>query len=124
MIFYIALDDAGHRQLCGTQADAKAINKNFEQIDIPTDKPGLMAFVQGLYDEANFVEPVDDEVGCALFKEPVTSPISAEVFDPPPAAKPSYVDQSVNWDALFPTLPLAHQLHFAAMAMENARERL
>src|SRR5690606_17061023 len=41
----------GHRQLRGTQADARAVNKNFEQIDIPTDKAGLMAFVQALYSE-------------------------------------------------------------------------
>lgn len=49
MIFYIAVDETyGRKVLCGTQADAKAINKNFEQIDLPTDKAGL----QNLYQEA------------------------------------------------------------------------
>lgn len=51
MIFYTAIADDGTTQLRGTQADARAVNKNFEQIDIPTDKAGLMAFVQELYAE-------------------------------------------------------------------------
>lgn len=46
MIFYTAINDEGRTILCGTQADAKAINKDFQQIDIPVDKHGLQAFVQ------------------------------------------------------------------------------
>jgi hypothetical protein len=120
MIFYIALDEHGHRQLCGTQADAKAINKNFEQIDIPTDKTGLMGFVQTLFHNNDTL--CDQLAELDNLRHDLTSSMGREndlLND-----KPSYVDQSVNWDALFPTLPLAHQLHFAAMAMENARERL
>lgn len=98
MIFYIT-----QNPIClhTTQANAKAVNKSFEQIDIPTDKTGLMAFVQELYDRAVF--DVDN------FPEGLT---------PPPT------HQSVHWDEDFDKLPVAHQLHFAARAMENAREAL
>jgi hypothetical protein len=41
MIFYIATDENGMRQLCTKQADAKAIDRDFAQLDIPTDKAGL-----------------------------------------------------------------------------------
>jgi hypothetical protein len=108
MIFYTALDERGHRQLRGTQADAKAVNRVFEQIDIPTDKPGLMAFVQGLY------EQIDNAY-------PAATPIEPALVEPP---KPCPVQQSINFDEQFDELPLAHQLHFAAIAMENAREAL
>lgn len=47
MIFYLA----NGTTLCPTQADAKALDRNFVQHDIPTDKPGLMAYVQGLLDQ-------------------------------------------------------------------------
>jgi hypothetical protein len=53
MIFYTALDERGHKQLRATQADAKAVNRVFEQIDIPTDKTGLREFVQQLYARAD-----------------------------------------------------------------------
>jgi hypothetical protein len=53
MIFYLALDDVGFRQLRPTQAEAKAISKNFQQIDIPTDKAGLQQAVQELLTEAD-----------------------------------------------------------------------
>jgi hypothetical protein len=109
MKFYVAREN-GHRFLHHRKDDAKAQDRNFETIDVPTDLNGLKSFIQELYSE------IDTATDLMV--------MSAEPAPPPPAAKPSYVDQSVNWDALFPTLPLAHQLHFAAMAMENARERL
>lgn len=51
MIFYLAVDDKGDTKIVGTQAEAKAINKGFQQIDIPVDKAGLMAWVQQMLDE-------------------------------------------------------------------------
>lgn len=45
MIFYMTKGAT----LCGTQADARALDRDFEQIDIPVDKAGLMAFVNDLY---------------------------------------------------------------------------
>ena len=45
MIFYLCNGSV----LSGTQADARALDKNFVQLDIPVDKAGLMAFVNDLY---------------------------------------------------------------------------
>ena len=104
MIFYTAIDELGRKHLVGTQADARAINKQFEQIDIPTDKAGLMAYVQDLM----------DQVGASEAPAAVSVPVQAP-------APPSYAHYSVKLDEEFEKLPIAHQLHFAAMAMENAR---
>lgn len=117
MIFYTALDSQGHRQLRGTQADAKAVNKNFEQVDIPTDKAGLMAFVQKLYDDIYDLERealTDDDAPTNR------GGVEEAGFIP----EPSYIQQSIDLDTQFEELPLARQLHFAAVAMENARERI
>lgn len=46
MIFYLATEASGRKVLCGTQVDAKKIDKDFEQVDVPVDKKGLMEFVQ------------------------------------------------------------------------------
>jgi hypothetical protein len=44
MIFYLV----NGNQLAGTQADAKALDKDFTQIDIPTDKLGLMSYINDI----------------------------------------------------------------------------
>lgn len=105
MIFYLTHNPT---RLHPTQADAKAISKNFEQIDIPTSKPELMKFVQELYDQ------IDAEV----------VPAGGEFPEEAVNLTPSYVHQSVDIDETFDTFPLARQLDLAARAMENARERL
>lgn len=51
MICYLVTDSDGNTKIVGTQADAKALNKDFEQIDIPTDKPGLIGWIQQMLDE-------------------------------------------------------------------------
>lgn len=51
MIFYLAVDSNGQTKILGTQADANKVNRDFSQIDIPTDKAGLMAWVQQMLDE-------------------------------------------------------------------------
>lgn len=48
MLFYVAVNQKGFRQVCKTQAEAKAIDKDFIQLDIPTDKDGLRDAVQEL----------------------------------------------------------------------------
>jgi hypothetical protein len=77
MIFYLALDDVGFRQLRPTQAEAKAISKNFQQIDIPTDKAGLQAAVQELLTEADQLRqpglPMEAPVVAERAPEPVSS---------------------------------------------------
>lgn len=65
MIFYLTVDAAGHTKILGTQADAGKVNKDFSQIDIPTDKNGLMGWVQQMLDELLNVSvkdhPIHDE---------------------------------------------------------------
>lgn len=98
MIFYLSIDESGRRCLVSTQAEARSINSDFEQMDIPTSKEELRQFVQNLYD----------------LPEPPA----------PSAREPSYSEASVSIDEIFDNLPLARQLHFAALAMENARVKL
>jgi hypothetical protein len=50
VIFYTAVAENGATRIVGTQAEARAINKDFQQVDIPTDKPGLMAILQDSFD--------------------------------------------------------------------------
>lgn len=44
MIFYLC----NGNQLAGTQADARQLDRNFVQVDVPTDKAGLMAYINEL----------------------------------------------------------------------------
>lgn len=159
MIFYIATDENGHRQLRGTQADARAVNKNFEQVDIPTDKGGLRDYIQNLFNQIDNTPAVrgsERPVAVTLEKDgevtviarfdtvedaedylATSATIDLDLLDagmygvdapetmvnPPPAA-PTYTERSLNLDEEFEKLPLAHQLHFAAVAMENARNNI
>jgi hypothetical protein len=115
--FYIARVD-GHRTLHHRQDDAKAQDKNFEKIDIPTDMPGLKAFVQELYNEIDTPRaPAGDPDLLDAQPEPALAPRPVPVTE-------SYSHKSIAQDEEFDALPLARQLDFAARAMENAREAL
>lgn len=125
MIFYVALDENGNKQLRGTQADARAVNRNFEQIDIPTDKAGLMAFVQDLYTKLDNlhvqIEAVDDR--------PITTtdvvdhePAQPEPAPPERASEPAPKPRTTDdVEELWPNLPLPFRFHLCAMTMEDAR---
>lgn len=60
MKFYRAIDAAGKLRLATTQVGAKAINKDFDDIDVPTDKPGLHAFLSELLDQVPPIAPPQD----------------------------------------------------------------
>lgn len=62
MIFYLVHDAKGDRHLKGTQAEARAINKEFTQIDIPVDKTGLMAAIQELLFQADMWRKKSHEI--------------------------------------------------------------
>lgn len=49
MQFYLCKKANGATELAPTQADAKAIDRNFKAVDVPTDKAGLMQFINNLY---------------------------------------------------------------------------
>ena len=52
MIFYLCQTPDGPK-LAPTQADAKALDRKFKQVDVPTDKANLMAYVNDLFAKAH-----------------------------------------------------------------------
>ena len=108
MIFYLAIDGDGKTWIKPTKESAKDINdKVYEQIDVPDDKPGRMAWIQQMLDET--------------INAPAAVP---ETLVAPKPLTPSYTQQSVFTDELWEALPLARKFHFASMAMEDGREIL
>jgi len=116
MIFYLATDERGFRQLRKTQDEARKINKDYTKIDIPTDATGLMAAIQELLTIAD----------AAILNQgsPAAKPIPAPAPAPAPPKQQSYSERSVQIDELFMHLPLPHQLSLAAVALETARSHL
>lgn len=104
MIYYIARNEEGRRILRTTQADARDIDKNFEQVDVPTDKPSLLIFLQELYSR------MDD-----LEAEPIP-PVEA-----PPPVKISHADQIVAFEDEWENFPMSKKAHFAALFCDEAR---
>ncbi len=52
MLFYRAVNAEGRLKLATTKVEAKKINKDYDSIEVPTDKPGLMEILQDLLDRA------------------------------------------------------------------------
>jgi hypothetical protein len=98
VIFYTPTDTEGRTVLCGTQADARLINKDFEQIDIPIDKTGLMAFVQKALDTAWTLRKELDELPLASAPEPKGEPLLKTLIDVP-AGKTLQQSTQTSWDA-------------------------
>ncbi len=67
MIFYTAVEPGTlHTRIVGTQADARAINREFTQIDIPTGKPELMAWANDMQRQ---IDVLRDALGRATADE-------------------------------------------------------
>lgn len=118
MKFYLCMTPEGRKRLVTRQDEAKKLDKEAKPIDIPVDQAGLKAAFEELFDQIT-----DLEKGESL------SSGEAEVLDSRPGASPppageSYSEKSNRFEDEFDAMPLAQQLHFAAKAMENARERL
>ena len=106
----------------GTQADAKAHAKEhattWKEVEVPVDKAGLMSFLN------------QHKVGAAgpvVFSAPSPAPCEVIEVEGPQITKPaapSYTHQSVAIDDAWDELSLARKLHFAALAMEEARTKL
>jgi hypothetical protein len=109
MIFYLAVDAEGHTKILGTQADAGKVNKDYSQIDIPTDKSGLMNWVQQMLDELLNSQPqapenieIPDtaiELSDSIPSEPVEEVKAAPKPAPmtPQLSKILTVDYIQNW---------------------------
>lgn len=94
MIFYIATDRQGFRILKGTQAEARAISKDFAQIDIPTDKAGLMAALQELL---TLTDAALLNQNVASDEAPTTIVEAAPVKTPEPVILPPTVQTVSEW---------------------------
>lgn len=90
-------------QYVGTQADARKLDKDFAEVEVPTDKPGLMAFLNAM------VLPAGDEFETVV-----------ERHDPPIG----YAEQSVGGDEWFESIAVEHQLTLTQLALENARNEI
>lgn len=76
MIFYLAIDSEGRTIIQSTQEAIKDINdKEYQKIDIPTDKTGLMAWVQQMLDETLNAQPAP-----AVMEPPKPVPVSNPVL--------------------------------------------
>lgn len=111
MKYYSAIDQNGREVLVQTQAEAKALNKDYSVVEVPSDKDNLMAFIQMLMDAAQApkVAITEHDLVVQARSEPV---------------KPNYTEISIAIDEAWEKLPLSRKLHFAASAMEDARTQL
>lgn len=120
MIFYEVEHTDGH-YLVATQADAKREAREkrctWSQVDIPTDKQGLMGYINDLRRDLASVQP-SSQILADEGNDDHVPVLPAER----PSAGPSYVDASLRIEDQFQLLPLALQLHLAAFAIERARE--
>ena len=98
----------GDGDWAGTQDQARKLARergtDWNTVDVPTDKPGLIAWLN-----ENFRHT----------PHPVAASEPGESEFPPIDSKVGRLD-----DETFTALPLAHQLHLAALAVENAREKI
>lgn len=88
----------------GTQAEAKASGRPFKKREVPTDKPGLLRWLNTNLSYGSTIEPDPDHPGALR-------PVSRRI-------------EPVQPDDNFEALPLAQQLHLACLALENAREKI
>ncbi len=87
----------------GTQAEAKKLGKGWEQIDIPTDKEGLIEHLNRLIADGDEMVEKTNAIMAAL-------PYKSHPAD--------------GFEEAFDGMSLQLQLHYAAKAMENARDKL
>lgn len=84
------------------------------EIDIPTDKDGLRAAFQEVLD----MIPVSGEAESP--EQPEAAPVAASE----PVRQDIVLDTREAFDNAWEDMPLALQLHYAALATENAREQI
>lgn len=101
----------------GTQAEAKELAREeasgWEQRDVPTDKDGLLSFLN-----AHAVDAMHGDARAMIEAHANQEPTPAPTSAPAPV---TYADRSLAIEDAWDALPLATQLHFAARAVERAR---
>lgn len=92
----------------GTQAEAKGFDKNYEQVEVPTDKPGLLAFLNQL---DNAQQDREDHYTTVVERQ-----------DPPIEDEPGDAPQTLNLQYLqtfFDQAPLTLQGELAVRAIDR-----
>jgi hypothetical protein len=103
-------------QYVGTQAEAKKLDRDFTTVEVPVDKPGLIAYLnQYQIDRDLHHQRVEDD-GTHVVKD-----INEDVH---PERAPSYTEVSVGGDDWFAGIPVEHQLTLTQNALENARTEI
>jgi hypothetical protein len=88
--------------------EAKQRDPHFTPVEIPANKKELLPFLTVLANEGRDSTPVEE------------SPLPPEI----PVRELSHTEQRVAFETAFEGFPLALQLHYAALACENAREAI
>jgi len=101
----------------GTQADAKAITKNFDLVEVPTDKEGLIAYLNRIT-----FDSLDRDIDLPLNPDRVVKDVNEDVRPELAPRAPSYTEKSLGLDDAFAAAPLAHRLTLASLALEDARD--
>ena len=89
----------------GTQAEAKAITKNFELVEVPVDKAGLIDYLNGLTALSYSVPEVNSLVPAGLTAEQANG-------------------EPIDLDSAFEAAPLSMQLRLAVVAIDAATANL
>jgi len=113
MIFYTAVEPGTlHTRIVGTQADARAINRDVTRIDIPTGKPELMAWANDMQRQ---IDVLRDALARAAIDEPNGN--SAEILEPAPL--PPRITS--NEDGPMETVPILAGPETEIMEIDAAR---
>lgn len=93
----------------GTQAEAKAITKDYSQVEVPTDKPGLIEYLNSTQIDADKHQDLADEFTNVYERQ-----------DPPVDNDPFVIGDTVDLDTLFDRAPISHRLRLAVGAIDAA----
>lgn len=108
MLFILHTSKEGKLTLYPNKTNTpKELLSDSSEIDIPTDKEGLMSFIQDMLDR---IPPQQEE--------------EAENKMPPEPAPVSNTDTLVSFEDQWEEFPLARKLHFASLAVEEARDTI
>lgn len=120
MIFYFATNDDGKTTVCTTQAEAKAIDKGFQKVDIALDKDSMQSLLQDSFDRIFQLESNTIRMGESL------SPGESEALDSRPELSPptiSPVKQSQldrrEIEKLWPDLPIHWKLDMVSQTLDE-----
>jgi len=119
VIFYTA-NDGQRIHVLTTQAEAAIVSKDYEKVDVPTDKSGLQATLQEFYDllqaannnQNGSNNPVEMSSGISLPDK--------NQFEDVTVKQRIFLWLSDVWDAL----PLVYQCHLIARTCANMQQHI